>query len=69
MVQDVVNTVEETLGRIDILVNAAGMNIRRPATEYTADEWIRIVNTNLSGVFYVTQAVARGMLARGYGRS
>jgi gluconate 5-dehydrogenase len=68
MVQDVVNTVEETLGRIDILVNAAGMNIRRPATEYTADEWIRIVNTNLSGVFYVTQAVARGMLARGYGR-
>lgn len=68
MVQDVVDAVEETCGRIDILINAAGMNIRRPATEYTADEWMRIINTNLSGVFYVTQAVGRGMLARGYGR-
>ncbi|CAN5865508.1 glucose 1-dehydrogenase [soil metagenome] len=68
MVQDVVDAVEESCGRIDILINAAGMNIRRPATEYTADEWMRIINTNLSGVFYVTQAVGRGMLARGYGR-
>lgn len=68
MVQDVVNSVEERCGRIDILINAAGMNIRRPATEYTPEEWLRIINTNLSGVFYVTQAVARGMLARGYGR-
>ena len=35
---------------------------------YTAEEWMRIININLSGVFYVTQAVAKGMLARRYGR-
>jgi NAD(P)-dependent dehydrogenase (short-subunit alcohol dehydrogenase family) len=68
MVQDVVDEVEDLCGRIDILVNAAGMNIRRPATEYTPEEWLRVINTNLSGVFYVTQAVARVMLPRGYGR-
>jgi NAD(P)-dependent dehydrogenase (short-subunit alcohol dehydrogenase family) len=68
MVVDVVGAIEEACGRIDILVNAAGINIRKPATEFTPDEWLRVVNTNLSGVFYVTQAVGRGMLARGYGR-
>jgi NAD(P)-dependent dehydrogenase (short-subunit alcohol dehydrogenase family) len=68
MVQEAVAAIEERCGRIDILVNAAGINIRKPATEYTPEDWHRIVDTNLTGVFYVTQAVARGMLARGYGR-
>jgi NAD(P)-dependent dehydrogenase (short-subunit alcohol dehydrogenase family) len=56
------------LDKIDILVNSAGINIRRDVTDYTPEEWFRIINTNLSGVFFVTQAVARGMLARSYGR-
>jgi NAD(P)-dependent dehydrogenase (short-subunit alcohol dehydrogenase family) len=60
--------IEAMTGRIDILVNAAGIQILKPATEYTAEEWHRIIDTNLSGVFFVTQAVAKGMLARGYGR-
>jgi NAD(P)-dependent dehydrogenase (short-subunit alcohol dehydrogenase family) len=68
MVEAVVQGAEKRCGRIDILVNAAGINIRKPATEYTAQEWTRVIDTNLSGVFYPTQAVARGMLARGYGR-
>jgi NAD(P)-dependent dehydrogenase (short-subunit alcohol dehydrogenase family) len=68
MVQDVVNSIEERAGRIDVLLNGAGITIRKPATEFEPDEWMRIINTNLSGVFYVTQAVGRGMLARGYGR-
>lgn len=68
MVVETVEMVESRCGRIDILVNAAGINIRKPATEYTPDDWRRIVDTNLTGVFYVTQAVGRGMLARGYGR-
>lgn len=68
MVREVVAHIEELCGRIDILVNAAGVQIRKPATEYTPDEWRTILDTNLSGVFYVTQAVGRGMLARGYGR-
>jgi NAD(P)-dependent dehydrogenase (short-subunit alcohol dehydrogenase family) len=60
--------IEAMTGRIDILVNAAGIQILKPATDYTAEEWHRIIDTNLSGVFFVTQAVAKGMLARGYGR-
>jgi gluconate 5-dehydrogenase len=68
MVVETVELVESRCIRIDILVNAAGINIRKPATEYTPDDWRRIVDTNLTGVFYVTQAVGRGMLARGYGR-
>ncbi len=67
-VRAAVMAIEEDCGRIDILVNAAGINIRKPATEYTPDDWHRIIATNLTGVFYVTQTVARGMLARGYGR-
>lgn len=67
-VNQVVAAIEEEAGRIDILVNSAGIQIRKPVTEYTPDEWMKIINVNLSGVFYVTQAVARGMLERGYGR-
>ncbi|CAN5555858.1 glucose 1-dehydrogenase [soil metagenome] len=68
LAREVVEHIEQTVGRVDILVNAAGINIRRPATEYSPDEWMRIINTNLSGVFFVTQAVGRNMIARGYGR-
>jgi gluconate 5-dehydrogenase len=68
IVRSSVDEIEHACGRIDILVNAAGINIRKPATEYSPEDWHRILDTNLTGVFYVTQAVARGMLARGYGR-
>lgn len=68
LVNQVVSAIEAETGQIDILVNSAGINIRRPVIDYTPDEWMRIININLSGVFYVTQAVARGMLNRGYGR-
>lgn len=60
--------IEAELGQIDILVNSAGINIRKDVIDYTPEDWFKIINTNLSGVFFVTQAVARGMLERGYGR-
>jgi len=68
LVTSTIEMIEFRCGRIDILVNAAGINIRKPATEFTPDDWRRILDTNLTGVFYVTQSVGRGMLARGYGR-
>jgi NAD(P)-dependent dehydrogenase (short-subunit alcohol dehydrogenase family) len=55
-------------GRVDILVNNAGCNVRKPALDVTWDDWNLIVDTNLRGSFFVAQAVARGMIARRYGR-
>ncbi len=54
----------ETLGPIDVLVNNAGIEEVCPSTEITEELWDRIVDTNLKGAFFTTQAVAKGMLAR-----
>ncbi len=58
----------EKLGGLDILVNAAGINIRKPALEFDPAEWERIIAVNLSGVFYVTQAAGRIMVEQRYGK-
>ncbi len=55
-------------GRIDILVNNAGCNIRKPALEVTWEDWNTILDTNLRGTFFVSQAVAPHMIARKRGR-
>jgi gluconate 5-dehydrogenase len=55
-------------GRVDILVNNAGCNVRKPALDVTWDDWNLVLDTNLRGVFFVTQAVARHMVERRYGR-
>jgi len=61
--------VEAFGGRIDILVNNAGCNVRKPALEVTWEDWNLILETNLRGVFFLAQAVARdGMLPHRAGR-
>ena len=55
-------------GKLDILVNNAGCNVRKPALEVTWDDWNLILDTNLRGVFFTAQAIARRMVERGYGR-
>ncbi len=55
-------------GTVGILVNNAGCNIRKPALDVTWDDWNTVLDTNLRGTFFVAQAIARGMVARGYGR-
>lgn len=59
---------EAAFGKVDILVNNAGCNVRKPALEVTWDDWNLVLDTNLRGSFFVAQAIARGMVARGYGR-
>jgi NAD(P)-dependent dehydrogenase (short-subunit alcohol dehydrogenase family) len=59
---------ESRLGSIDILVNNAGCNVRKPALDVSWEDWNLILETNLRGPFFVAQAVARVMIARGYGR-
>jgi gluconate 5-dehydrogenase len=56
------------LGQIDILINNAGCNIRKPAVEVTWEDWNIILDTNLRGIFFVAQAVAKHMIARRTGR-
>ena len=55
-------------GQIDILVNNAGLGSNHDALDITEADWDEIMDVNLKGLFFVTQAVARSMVGRGYGR-
>ena len=67
-IQNAISAIEAHFGRIDILVNNAGTNIRKLAIDVTWEGWNTVLDTNLRGSFFVAQAVARGMIRRGYGR-
>jgi len=55
-------------GRIDILVNNTGVQHRSPVTEFADADWYRLLETNLSGAFFTTRSVARGMIEHGSGK-
>ncbi len=67
-IQQMAAAAVEHYGKIDILVNNAGCNVRKPALDVTWDDWNLILETNLRGTFFVSQAVARQMISRKYGR-
>ena len=52
----------EQIGSLDVLVDNAGVSIRNPAVDIGADQWGRVIATNLTGAFWVAQAAARRML-------
>ncbi len=58
----------ERFGKIDILMNNAGLNHREPVVDYPEEAWDLVINTNLKGYFLVAQAVAPHMLKQGYGK-
>jgi 2-deoxy-D-gluconate 3-dehydrogenase len=53
---------------VDILVNNAGTIERAPAAEHPLELWDRVIEVDLSSQFVLTQAIGRGMIARGYGK-
>ena len=59
---------EQALGGVDILVNAAGVNLRQPFEEVTPEAWQLQLALHLGAPFFLTQALAPGMRARGWGR-
>jgi NAD(P)-dependent dehydrogenase (short-subunit alcohol dehydrogenase family) len=56
------------LGAPDILINNAGINIRRPIHEYTLEEWRQVMSTNVDGPFFCTRAFVPGMIEKRFGR-
>ncbi|PYT02027.1 MAG: 2-deoxy-D-gluconate 3-dehydrogenase [Acidobacteria bacterium] len=63
--------VEQTLekfGRIDILINNAGMIRRAPAVDFSEDDWSTVIQVNLSSVFRLSQAAGKTMIEQGSGK-
>ena len=56
-------------GRIDVLVNCAGIAIRRPAVDVSREDWEKVLGVNMTGSFLFSRAVARHMIAAGNGGS
>ena len=65
--QDVVDTAIRSFGRIDLLVNNAGVFIPKPFTQYTSEDFSKAVGTNLAGFFYISQLAVAHMRLQGKG--
>jgi len=63
-----VRRVADHFGRLDVLVNAAGINIRQPADSFTEQDWDRLMSINLKSAFFLSQAAARVMRQQGKGK-
>ena len=63
-----VDLVVGKFGKVDVLVNAAGTQARKPMLEVTEEDWDRVNNINLKAVYFCSQAVARHMIRQGKGK-
>lgn len=67
-IERMVQAAEDTYGRIDILINNAGINIPQPVEDVTEEAWDTIMNTNVKGLFFCAQAVGRIMISQKKGK-
>ena len=67
-IDDALGQIRSALGPVTILVNAAGKDSFRRFTDISFDEWCRIIDINLHGVFHTIQAVLPDMVEAGWGR-
>ncbi len=65
--QRVVDTALDRFGRVDSLLNCAGIYIEKPFTDYTAEDFASITTVNLGGFFHITQRVLPTMVEQGSG--
>jgi NAD(P)-dependent dehydrogenase (short-subunit alcohol dehydrogenase family) len=61
-------SVAERFDRVDILINNAGANLRKPLTDFTLEEWHRVMDANLTSVFLMCRSFIPMMRGRGWGR-
>ena len=66
-VQALVDTVVKDMGRVDILVNALGINVKAAATEFPMDQWDKLFGVNVRGVMSSCKQVAAQMIKQGGG--
>ena len=67
-VRDLERRVVDRFGQLQILINNAGINLRKPVTEFTLEEWNRILHTNLTSAFLMCRSFVPHMKGQGYGR-
>ena len=67
-IDSVVRRVLDAYGRIDVLVNNAGINIPKDALDVTEADWDAVLDVNLKGLFFMSQCAARSMVERGGGK-
>jgi 3-oxoacyl-[acyl-carrier protein] reductase len=67
-IESAAKKVNETFGRIDILINNAGITRDSTLKKMTVEQWQQVIDVNLSGVFYCTKIISEYMLANGWGR-
>lgn len=65
---DLVKTCEDHFGKVDVLVNNAGIQFVSPVEDFPDEKWEAIMGLNLNAAFYATKAVLRGMKERRFGR-
>jgi NAD(P)-dependent dehydrogenase (short-subunit alcohol dehydrogenase family) len=67
-VRDVERDIVAQFGKVNILVNNAGINIRKPITEFTLEEWRLVMDTNVNAAFLMCRSFVPHMTGQGYGR-
>lgn len=67
-VNALVNDTVKNLGRLDVMVNNAGIAAMSPATEISVEDWNKVVSVNLTGVFLCARTAARQMIKQGGGK-
>jgi 2-deoxy-D-gluconate 3-dehydrogenase len=67
-VPDIIEKTIAAFGKVDILVNVAGMTFRAPAIDYPESQWDNVMAINSKTLFFLSQAAARDMMKRNYGK-
>ncbi len=67
-IQEVVKRVIDAFGKIDILINSQGTQVRKPAFEMTEQDWDGLMSVNLKSVFFACQAVGKEMVKQSKGK-